>query len=411
MKNLIVLVTLLIINSATHADEWTQLNPETSGNIVQIIMLNEISGYMAGNENGHAILLRTSNAGENWELSSIADFKLECLSISIDGGLYIGGTDLICNCAAIFYSTDGGYSWLNNSASYFNDFSAIKSITALADGRASATTNNGQILTTHNYFNTHQSYETPVTNVDKTLFLGNHSAFAVGGNIDDMSNSFLTFSNGTWQVTSDFGENSSIRGITINNASDILLSLNSGTFPHVQHYILKSEDLGNSWDTVAVLPETIGDLHKIDFINESLAYTYSELGFVYTSNDGGTTWNALNSQIPLVDLNDVFILSNNLGYAVGNYGEIVRLGSPSLISNLETREAMKVWPNPVKDIMHLQSNNDLPHSYQILNSFGQIISTGSISKSNNLISIENYDAGIYFLKFSDGSTSKFIKSN
>jgi hypothetical protein len=77
------------------------------------------------------------------------------------------------------------------------------------------------------------------------------------------------------------------------------------------------------------------------------------------------------------------------------------------VENFNSNNAIKIYPNPATEaitISGLLNNED----YLIYNYLGAEIMKGSIS-DNEKIDIENLDNGLYFLKFINGKTLKFIK--
>ncbi|MCB0819469.1 MAG: hypothetical protein KDC13_02510, partial [Bacteroidetes bacterium] len=124
MKSLLPLL-LLFSFIRLQAEEWTFLNPQTNADLVSIKMADALNGFAAGNESGHAVLLRTSDAGENWELTTIENFTLKCMAVIDNNRILLGGEDMICGCATVFYSEDQGYSWVNNSPVQIQAFGSV----------------------------------------------------------------------------------------------------------------------------------------------------------------------------------------------------------------------------------------------------------------------------------------------
>lgn len=80
--------------------------------------------------------------------------------------------------------------------------------------------------------------------------------------------------------------------------------------------------------------------------------------------------------------------------------------NPLSIENTEYN-AIKIYPNPATEIINIKKLKNV-ESYKIYNLLGSQISNGTISE-NGQIDIKNLSKGLYFLKFSNGSTIKFIK--
>ncbi len=95
--------------------------------------------------------------------------------------------------------------------------------------------------------------------------------------------------------------------------------------------------------------------------------------------------------------------------AVKNYALVITGLKSSLgvedVENLDKGELI-VFPNPATDYINFISNDEL-QSYQILNTTGQIVKTGSINDTK--IDVSSLDKGSYIISFDNGRNAKFIK--
>ncbi|AWG20839.1 hypothetical protein FFWV33_04415 [Flavobacterium faecale] len=73
-----------------------------------------------------------------------------------------------------------------------------------------------------------------------------------------------------------------------------------------------------------------------------------------------------------------------------------------------TQAGIKVFPNPSNDFIEIIGLNEI-ENYEIYNTLGQVVKSGIVLE-NNKIEIHNLTSGIYFLKFKNGNTIKFIKA-
>ena len=65
---------------------------------------------------------------------------------------------------------------------------------------------------------------------------------------------------------------------------------------------------------------------------------------------------------------------------------------------------LRIYPNPAKDIINIETSAQRCE-YQLINNIGQIVLNGILS-GENVISVENINNGIYFLKLIvDGEVS------
>lgn len=69
---------------------------------------------------------------------------------------------------------------------------------------------------------------------------------------------------------------------------------------------------------------------------------------------------------------------------------------------------IKTYPNPVKDILIIETN-DTGIEYQVVNINGSIISNGTIHTSTEEIDFTSSPSGTYFLRFENQYSYKIIK--
>ena len=81
-------------------------------------------------------------------------------------------------------------------------------------------------------------------------------------------------------------------------------------------------------------------------------------------------------------------------------------------SSLNTEDfdttSLKLYPNPVISILHVD-NNLTNQPYNIIDTLGKVILKGNLIEGNNTINIEKLSKGIYYLKVVDRRATSFIK--
>jgi len=88
---------------------------------------------------------------------------------------------------------------------------------------------------------------------------------------------------------------------------------------------------------------------------------------------------------------------------------------PTVVNENKLQNAVKVYPNPIKDILNIQIENFVePTKIQILNATGQLLKITFVSNQNPTIDTKELPNGIYFLQVFDkailSGTTKFIKN-
>lgn len=82
-------------------------------------------------------------------------------------------------------------------------------------------------------------------------------------------------------------------------------------------------------------------------------------------------------------------------------------GTLSINDNFYASNKFKLYPNPTTNFIKI-SGLENTEEYTILNTLGQEVKKGSVSK-NEKVYIENLTNGLYFLKFKNAQIIKFIK--
>ena len=87
------------------------------------------------------------------------------------------------------------------------------------------------------------------------------------------------------------------------------------------------------------------------------------------------------------------------------------VGGPLNVNGFKNSD-ISIYPNPVKDKIHIIANqNQLGSDYAIFDQLGRNIAIGKIDSNNTAIDLNTISKGIYFIRFSDISNQswKFIK--
>ncbi len=116
------------------------------------------------------------------------------------------------------------------------------------------------------------------------------------------------------------------------------------------------------------------------------------------------------------NLNDVFILNENFGVAVGDNGTVLFMSNPNFVDDLKTDVALSVFPNPVSNKSVIRYNvtskgNISLNIYDLLGNkvihlFDGEKPAGRYKIAFNSSGLQN---GIYFVGFSAGNQIVFKK--
>ncbi len=159
--------------------------------------------------------------------------------------------------------------------------------------------------------------------------------------------------------------------------------------------ILVSTDCGTTWTGV------------FDKAGSTLATLAASTNQYVPS--GSTGW--LNNSVDLsaYDGMDDVIVRFKATSAYGNnmFVDNISMNTTLSIDDVSLLNSIKLHPNPSSDFIQV-SGLTTSENYSIYNILGAKISQGAVS-DNQMINIENFTNGMYFMKFDNGNTIKFTK--
>jgi hypothetical protein len=259
-------------------------------------------------------------------------------------------------------------------------------------------------------------------------FVSNTTGFAVGNN-------------GKIFKTTDKGANwiASTSGTTNHLMSVCFTDINNGYIVGKNGIVLKTSNSGVTW--VNQVSGTSNNLYSVFFTNNLTGFAVGENGIILKTTNGGSVWSSLTS-FATVDLRSVFFPTSNIGYAVGFSGTIIRTenagdtwtSQPSGTSNnlysvyftsqdtgyvvgddgvmrytfnggvdiadyYKKSEEIKVFPNPVYDIVYVSNNSNEKVFVEIQNANGLFLRIFDIEELDYSLDLSYFAPGIYFLKF------------
>ncbi|RBA28642.1 DUF7619 domain-containing protein [Flavobacterium tibetense] len=147
--------------------------------------------------------------------------------------------------------------------------------------------------------------------------------------------------------------------------------------------------------------------NKVEFIFENI-----NLDFDDATNDGYVLFKI--KTLPTLIIGDTFSNQVNIYFdynfpiVTNNYTTTVQLLNNQ---SFEFSSYFTLYPNPVKDVLNIQSKQDLiVNSMEIYNQLGQIVM--AVANTSNRVDISNLTSGIYFVKVNTDkgtANTKFIK--
>lgn len=168
--------------------------------------------------------------------------------------------------------------------------------------------------------------------------------------------------------------------------------------------------------------------------NPSNFYSFHNIIAMITALENGVQVTSINSEFDINgteddDLSPPGLIGKNLGvwieaddvyftltfneWGAGNSGGAVsytRSTDQSLsTTNLENTFEIKIYPNPVHQELKLVGLKN-KKTYSIFDTLGKKVKDGVVSTEANTINLNNVSNGLYFIKFDNGYTHKFVKN-
>jgi photosystem II stability/assembly factor-like uncharacterized protein len=408
MKKFYILITAMILLSGARA-QWTEQNSGTTNNLRAVHFRDTFHGFAVGDS---GTIVKTNDGGENWiSMVSGTNEQLNTLYCVNENCCFAAGsrsTPLSDTISTILKSTDGGYTWYNNSI--------------------------GTVATNHQsiYF----------INEDVGYSVGSFSFWGGGSSTQyKTTNGGLTW-NGMPNVSGGWGSKVAF----LDADTGYILTGTDVGFGTFRSDIFKTTDGGATWSLNAQFPIWISD---VCFVNSLIGYAIDVWGNVFKIIEGGgtvqlTSGSYMGSSIFFNDANTGYVAGGviqkttdggitwtgqnivasfvyfpvpDTGYAVGDGGKIFKTinggGLPTGIyepgkvqsSSTSWKITVLTYPNPFSDFTTIEYELEHPAyiNLSIYSHLGQLVVVladggQSVGKQQVRWEADGIPAGIYFYR-------------
>jgi len=203
-------------------------------------------------------------------------------------------------------------------------------------------------------------------------------------------------------------------GQDLNNANG------GGAFYHT--ITLDAIDLSDFTDMTLSFDYYTKGYDSSDYIKYEILLDNSSIFADNTANDdsvGGInltknnlSWTTINTPIPngtsFVRLRIKATQNGSSDFMGIDNIKLVGINSNLSIDSFNEKPSINIFPNPSTDFIKV-SGLIKTFNYKIYNSLGAEVISGTISNNDTIIT-QNLTNGLYFLKFEDGNTIKFVKN-
>lgn len=352
-----------ILKTNDGGDTWAPKISGTNSTLASVFFPSADTGYIVGyNFATDHVILKTIDAGENWQLVStgITDaFELHSVHFTSNDTGFVVGHDLNYTRGIVLKTTDGGNNW----------------VVKIFYGNSNAW---------------------PLTSV---YFYNSEIGCAVGW----CSTVLMTWDAGeTWWLETD--------------PPSTMIQLNSVFIVSPN----KLYTVGQSGTVLSYFPETNlsvsgGWLSSVFFTSIDTGYIAVQPG-IYKTTNSGTTFE-YQYLAPLESFECIFFINNHIGYSVGSNGIIFKTtnggGSVGISDNTIPYSDIKIFVDHSNQFVEISIENDLLKSfYELYNIEGKLISKDEITQPKEKINIKNLPGGVYLVRAHNNGvfkTMKFVK--
>lgn len=393
MKTLkILLIANFYIISTFSYGQWINQNSGTTEALNAVYFTDENTGYAGGSGITNSTLLKTIDGGATWDnLNVNSIYEINDISFGTNNTGYV-----ITSSSELFKTTDAGANWINtiNFGVFDGRVEFLNADTGFAangDGKIFRTLDGG-------------------VNWDSTQISGFSNPNAV--HFPTIQVGYIANYLGSIAKTTDMGETwSVISQPTSNPIWDIHFVSDTVGYAvggdGISSLILKTIDGGSNWTLQSTTPPTSTNHNAVFFTDENTGYCGNVT--IYKTSDGGDNWNSMTNNGQILDL---FFPTDNIGYAVGYNGTILKLDTNITGINDERliNTALKISPNPTSGKCIIELSNFVIENMNItlLNSIGQTVTTFTANSNTLTVDLGNLQSGIYFLQIQDIKSNKVL---
>ena len=148
-------------------------------------------------------------------------------------------------------------------------------------------------------------------------------------------------------------------------------------------------------------------------------FAASEYFGVFWSSNNGASWTAINTGLTdtinistlVINGNYIYAGTGNINYTTGSGVWRRPLSDFAVINENTIKNNLSIYPNPTKNNLTIETNNNTEQRIEILNLIGQTVYTSYINKKAT-INTSAFANGVYILKISSDKETvvrKFIK--
>ncbi|MFC2129960.1 YCF48-related protein [Bacteroidota bacterium] len=328
-----------IFKTTNNGDDWIELlkNSYPGSSFNKVYFFDRNNGWILDSWGKN--LLNTVNSGKNWETYQLNFSISDICFINENTGFSISSY------TGIYKTYDKGKNWsmiLNDTTSMMNSIFFVDEMQGWISSYNRHDSTAYLFATSDAGQNWDVIYKNEPFEIRKIFFVDKTTGWAIAYKPEDYNPRIMK--------TIDGGQNWIIQNSTWSIRDLFFFDKNIGWASGYNGIILKTTDSGNNW-----IRQNTGNndgwLKDIMFVDEKFGWVVdSRNDIILKTTDGGENW-AVESIKVCNGLNGIHFIDSTTGWAVGNYGTILKF-SPDYPTNIEEqiplvgKDIIKVFPNP-----------------------------------------------------------------
>lgn len=394
--SLLNIIVALCIGVQDIYAQWTLL-PDNAHPNVSASFSNKDTGFVA---TGGKLVLRTTDAGYSWKSFSVTQ-DIHVVKALEDGIVFAGG-------GAIFKSANYGILWdsiytqrrqFPVQTTYALSFTTVSNGVISGECDIEYTVNGG--------FTWNIAYI-----IVPSLVL---SSFGLNSTVIYCGGRFNEYSLGTMMKTTDGGANWShlmlnlplyyapqgVLAIHFFNERKGIVGGSKGGNKR-SYAVLVTTDGGETWDTTKfVFPYTV---NTIAFADSVRGFIGDAAGNIYSTTDGGTTWQNDNVPSNGRSINSIAIAGGVAVYAVGDGGLILKRDLPTNVNDAIEQQRFSMYPNPTSVTIRFRLGREyIGALVTIVDVLGRQMFTAEFNEQEFDVDMSTYRQGMYVVTMQRGS--------
>ncbi len=364
-------------------ENWERIQMELTDRINTVNIINKDTVYMSG----FSQMAQSVDGGNKWTLLPITD-------VGVNKIFFTNGRvgHAACRNGLILKTIDGGLNWYTTEQTEEN-VSAFISIYFVDEKTGFASKSNGDFYGTTDKGESWQYTHNMEVGIESIYFIDSETGYAGGEegillttndgglswesigflegrffdatiqgiHFNDKNRGFTVGQRGRITMTTDGGQSWTENGFTFDHIKQLDFPSSTTGYALTSNEISKTEDNGATWINLGS-PLSENKTKSLQFIDEQIGYAIvggnrisDPSLYVYKTADGGNSWSPTNQGNPLeaeIDINALYFINENVGYATGNtFARVFRI--------FKTTDGGDTWKvTGDKQIMKMKFIND-----------------------------------------------------